>query len=131
VAGQAKKPKRRARRSSPQHHTRADAGVRHREARRRPALPRQWVWLGAIGDLGGSLKTSSGTVDRARGGAEIHREPGRVSIVFWNRTPGIETMDAKKHFVAKAIAVRAADMWVYILRKMREQGRNLKTAASL
>lgn len=87
-------------------------------------------WLGAVVDLGGSLKSTSGEVDRERGGAHVRRSSTGVEITLWNRTDGIETMDAKKHFVAKAIAVRTADMWTYIIRKMNEQmnGRGRRAA---
>lgn len=77
-------------------------------------------WLGAVLDLGGSVKNTSGRVDRSRGGAIIRRGQGSVEVEFWNRTPGIETMDAKHHFVAKAIAVRTLDMFAYIQRKRAE-----------
>lgn len=77
-------------------------------------------WLGAILDLGGAAKNTSGAVDRARGGAIIRKGPGHVAVEFWNRTPGIEDMDAKHHFVDKAIAVRIVDMQAYIDRKRRE-----------
>lgn len=87
-------------------------------------------WLGAIFDLGGSLKKSSGKVDHERGGAEIHHNPHGVEVVLWNRTPGIETMDQKTHFVAKAVAVRTADMWVYIRRKMDEAAKQIFRAAA-
>ena len=86
-------------------------------------------WLGAVADLGGSLKTSSGAVDRARGGAFVRKGADGVEIVLWNRTPGIETMNDKKQFVAKAQAERAADMWAYILRKMGQARSRLKLAA--
>ena len=77
-------------------------------------------WLGSILALGGSVQSSSGKVDPKRGGAQIRRSPSEVDIVLWNETPGIETMEEKRHFVEKAIAVRAVDMWVYIRRKMTE-----------
>ncbi len=35
-------------------------------------------WLGAIMDLGGSLRRTSGKIDRARGGAFVGRSPGRA-----------------------------------------------------
>lgn len=85
-------------------------------------------WLGAVADLGGSLKNTSGKIDRSRGGATIRRGAGSISVEFWNRTPGIETMDAKKHFVAKAIAVRMIDMQAYIARKRAEELQRLKAA---
>ncbi|MEA3211328.1 MAG: hypothetical protein QOE70_4385 [Chthoniobacter sp.] len=77
-------------------------------------------WLGAIFDLGGSLKASSGAVNHERGGAVVRRSPGEVEVTFWNRTPGIETMNAKTGFVAKAVARRLADMQIYIDRKRAE-----------
>lgn len=77
-------------------------------------------WLGAILDMGGSIRGTNGDVDRERGGAIVKRSVTSVEITLWNRTPGIETMDAKKHFVDKAVAVRTADMLVYIRRKMDE-----------
>jgi len=86
-------------------------------------------WLGAIADLGGSLSASSGKVDRGRGGAEIRHSAGLTEIILWNRTPGIETMNEQKGFVAKAIAVRAADMLVYVQRKMDEAARRYFRAA--
>ena len=86
-------------------------------------------WLGAIVDLGGSTKASSGFVDRDRGGATIFRSPGLVQVIFWNRTPGILTMQDKKDFVGKAIAARVSDMWEYIRRKQTEGLAYLKRAA--
>lgn len=86
-------------------------------------------WLGAVVDLGGQMKATSGKVDRSRGGADIHRSPGQVSVEFWNRTEGMVLMDEKKAIVSKAIAVRMADMWVYITRKMNEGYAQLRRAA--
>ena len=86
-------------------------------------------WLGAIVDLGGTTKATSGFVDRNRGGATIFRSPGLVQVIFWNRTPGILTMQDKKDFVGKAIAARVADMWQYIRRKQVEGLQRLKRAA--
>lgn len=85
-------------------------------------------WLGAIAELGGSLKERRGRGSIAgyprqnakRGGADIHRSPGRSEIVLWNETPGMTEMDAKHGIVAKAVTVRVADMIVYIRRKMDE-----------
>lgn len=85
-------------------------------------------WLGAVVDLGGSMKVTSGKVDRARGGAIIRKGPAGVEIEFWNRTPGIETMDARTQFVAKAILVRSLDMYAYIRRKQSEAAQKLKAA---
>ena len=84
-------------------------------------------WLGAILDLGGSAKNSSGKADR--GGAEIHRSPGRAEIILWNETPGMAEMDEKKQIVAKAKLVRIADMLVYVRRKMEEAARRYLRAA--
>jgi hypothetical protein len=87
-------------------------------------------WLGAIADQGGKLKTTSGKVDHDRGGAEVYRAPSHVEVEFWNRTPGIVEMDAKHGLVAKAYAVRIADMLVYIERKIAEsQNRVFRKAA--
>lgn len=86
-------------------------------------------WLGAIFDLGGTLKASSGKVDSERGGAEIRRSPGLLEITLWNRTPGIAAMNAKHQLVARALAVRTADMWVYIRRKMDEAAMQILKAA--
>ena len=86
-------------------------------------------WLGAIVDLGGSVQATSGFVQRERGGATIFRSTGLVQVMFWNRTPGIETMQEKKDFVGKASARRVADMWVYIRRKMGDARASLKQAA--
>ena len=77
-------------------------------------------WLGAIVDLGGSPKLSSGAVDSDRGGAVVRRGNGLVEVEMWNRTPGIETMNAKANFVGRAIARRVADMMLYIERKRAE-----------
>lgn len=77
-------------------------------------------WLGAVSDLGGSLKISSGNIDHTRGGAEVFRSPSHVEIEFWNRTPGIVEQDAKHNLVGRAYAVRMADMLEYIERKRRE-----------
>lgn len=77
-------------------------------------------WLGSIAALGGSVKASSGKVDPKRGGAEIRRSPTGVEVGLWNETAGIETMEAKTKFVEAAALIRAADMWVYIRRKMDE-----------
>ena len=86
-------------------------------------------WLGAIVDLGGTTKDSSGFVYRDRGGATVFRSPGLVQVIFWNRTPGILTMQDKKDFVGKAMARRVADMWVYIRRKQAAGLAYLKRAA--
>lgn len=80
-------------------------------------------WLGAIFDLGGTLKATSGGVDRERGGAEVQRTSTGVRITLWNRSRGIETVNARRQFVAKAHLVRTADMLVYIRRKMDEAAR--------
>ena len=86
-------------------------------------------WLGAIVDLGGSTKSTSGFVDRNRGGATIFRSPGLLQVIFWNRTPGILTMQDKKDFVGKAMAARVADMWIYVRKKQAQGLAYLKRAA--
>jgi hypothetical protein len=86
-------------------------------------------WLGASADLGGSLSDTSGAVQHDRGGATVFRSPGLVQVLFWNRTPGIATMQEKKDFVGKANGRRVADMWVYIRRKMGEGRALLRQAA--
>lgn len=86
-------------------------------------------WLGAIVDLGGSPKTSSGKVDRDRGGADITRSPGLITVEFWNRTPGIEGQNSKHDLVGKAVKARVADMLIYIRRKQTDALRLLKQAA--
>ena len=86
-------------------------------------------WLGAILELGGSPKATSGFVQHDRGGAFITRVEGRVAVTFWNRTPGIATMQEKKDFVGKAFQKRIADMWIYIRRKRGENRAQLRTAA--
>lgn len=86
-------------------------------------------WLGAVEDLGGSLSSSSGQVDRERGGAEVNRTPTGVEVVLWNRTPGIEDMDEKHQMRAKAAAVRIYDMRLYILNHMNEAVARLIRAA--
>jgi hypothetical protein len=82
-------------------------------------------WVPAISDLGGSLKASSGKVDRTRGGATVSRSPGRIVVTMWNRTPGIALMDAKFGLVTRAIERRVDDMWTYIDRKRAESARLL------
>jgi len=77
-------------------------------------------WLGAVKDLGGTLKKTSGKVKTQRGGATIRRGNGVVEVTMWNNTPGIETQQAKHDFVGKAIDRRIADMQVYIYRKQQE-----------
>jgi|GEM_PF-6526618 len=86
-------------------------------------------WLGAVVRLGGSVKSTSGQVDPARGGAEITRGQGISKVTIWNRTDGIVTMDLKKQFVEKALTVRAADMLVYVRRKMDEAAMKYLRAA--
>lgn len=85
-------------------------------------------WLNAILTLGGTLKGSSGQVDPSRGGAERKSLPGRLEIVIWNATPGIETMNEKKDFVGKARVVRVIDMMIYTKRKMEEAARRFLRA---
>ena len=94
-------------------------------------------WLGAVHDLGGSLKERRGSSpvgyprrDVRRGGANIQRGAGRVEITLWNETKGMALMDAKKGVVAKAFAVRTSDMVVYIRRKMDEAQRRYFRAAA-
>lgn len=87
-------------------------------------------WLGAVADLGGSLKISSGEIDHSRGGAEVFRSPSHVEVEFWNRTPGIVEQNEKHNLVGRAFAVRMADMLVYIERKQKEaKDRIFKKAA--
>ena len=86
-------------------------------------------WLGSVVELGGTPDTSSGPVNTARGGTMIRRGTGTLEITLWNRTPGIESMDDQHQMVAKAIAVRSADMWVYIRRKMDEAASRFMRAA--
>ena len=75
-------------------------------------------WLPAILDLGGSTRSSK--VDHSRGGATIARTPAEVKITMWNSTDGIEIMEAKDGFCARAFNARIADMQVYIARTTRE-----------
>jgi hypothetical protein len=77
-------------------------------------------WLGASSDLGGSLSLSSGNIDHERGGAVISRQPGKTIVTLWNKTPGVEKLNARSHFVRVALIVRAADMAVYVRRKAAE-----------
>jgi len=87
-------------------------------------------WLPAVQTLGGSMKQSSGSVDPNRGGAEIRHIGDRHEVVIWNATPGIETMNEAKGFVARAAAVRIADMSIYIRRKMEEAARRFFRATA-
>jgi hypothetical protein len=73
-------------------------------------------WLGAVQDLGGSLKSSSGAVNSRRGRAEV--ADGAVSII--NDTPGMMAVDQKHGVIQKAINTRINDMRVYIARKIAE-----------
>ena len=77
-------------------------------------------WLGAVRDLGGSLKQTSGKVEPDRGRAEIKQGKGYTRITIINDTPGILAVDRKHHVAKKAIAARIADMWVYSIRITRE-----------
>ena len=71
-------------------------------------------WLGAISDLGGSPSGGEDKVDHTRGGAFITRNKGKAVLTLWNRTPGICTVQAKKHFLEHAVANRVASMWQYV-----------------
>ena len=86
-------------------------------------------WLGAVVDLGGSVKASNGGVSRDRGGAFITRNEGLLAVTLWNRSVGIVDVDEQKGFSKKAIEVRVADMWKYVLRKEEEGLRRLARAA--
>ena len=78
-------------------------------------------WLGAVSDLGGTLKATSGAIDKKRGRAEIQQGKGYTRITIVNDTPGILYVDGKHQVAKKAIVARIADMWVYIARKSRER----------
>lgn len=92
-------------------------------------------WLGAVVDLGGTVKArvggqaGSGQVHRDRGGAFITVADGLMSVTIWNRSVGIEDVNGKKQFVEKAVTVRVDDMWVYVARKEREAQARLKNVA--
>lgn len=89
-------------------------------------------WLGAVVSLGGSVKaraggqSGSGAVSSERGGAFVTVADGLMSVTIWNRSVGIEDVDAKRGFVAAAVAVRVEDMWVYVRRKEQEGLARLK-----
>ena len=50
-------------------------------------------------------------------------------MTLWNRSVGIVDVDEQKGFSKKAIEVRVADMWKYVLRKEEEGLRRLARAA--
>jgi hypothetical protein len=80
-------------------------------------------WLPAVETLGGRLNGKNGEVHANRGGADIIRLKGKIVINLWNYTRGIVEMDAKHRLVDRAAAIRAADMWVYILDHMKQADR--------
>jgi hypothetical protein len=82
-------------------------------------------WLGAVSDLGGSLKATSGVITKTRGRAEVLQETNYTRITIVNDTPGILSVDAKHDVAKKAIAARIADMMVYIARKSRERAEQM------
>lgn len=68
-------------------------------------------WLGAIQDLGGSLKQSSGNVKSSRGRAEVQDD----AIVIINNSAGINVVNQKYKLVQRAIQRRISDLRVYLL----------------
>lgn len=77
-------------------------------------------WLGSIADLGGNSPRSEISVDHERGGADIRESQGLLEVEFWNRTPGIEEVNARYGFAQEAINNSIADMEFYIARKKEE-----------
>ena len=89
-------------------------------------------WLGAVSDLGGSMKVRSGKVNSLRGRAEITLTRGAPRVVLVNDTPGIVTMNRKANFVRAAFQRRAADLRTYNARKrMEAQQRVFRSARRL
>jgi hypothetical protein len=92
-------------------------------------------WLGAIADLGGLLPSSAAHrgalqgrsgVSKYRGGADVYRAPGLIRIAFWNVTPGIAAMEAKRGIVGPATANVERDLQIYLARKKEEDRAWLK-----
>lgn len=77
-------------------------------------------WLGSIADLGGNSPRSEISVDHERGGADVRESQGLLEVEFWNRTPGIEEVNARYGFAQEAIENSIADMKFYIARKKEE-----------
>ncbi len=85
-------------------------------------------WLGAVSDLGGKLKSTSGKVDSQRGGAAVQRGQNFLRAELWNNTPGIAKISSERGLVERAIRARMEDVQLYIDRKMREARDRLKIA---
>lgn len=77
-------------------------------------------WLGAVSDLGGKLKATSGKVDSQRGGASLARGATWLRAELWNRTPGIAKISHERALIERAIRARMEDVQLYINRKIEE-----------
>jgi hypothetical protein len=77
-------------------------------------------WLGAVSDLGGKLKATSGKVDAQRGGAAIARGATWLRVELWNNTPGIAKISAERGLIERAVRRRLEDTKVHIDRKINE-----------
>jgi hypothetical protein len=100
-------------------------------------------WIGAIEGFKNRLNPTYGRVyagpldpqeigtgtfrpDREmRGGVDIIETPTSIRIEIWNSTRGIVEMDRKHRILDKALTARAADMIVYIRRKIDEARREI------
>lgn len=83
-------------------------------------------WLGAVSDLGGKLKATSGKVDQQRGGAAISKGNGWLRCDLWNRTPGIAKISKERGLIERAIERRMVDVQRYINDKMERARRTMR-----